>query len=133
MKEKKEKKIYSTDLPELQSKLDEVQNRCTTRLIDAETCQKKLESIVWDRLDGMPKKYLAGTTIVLHSSTERLPRAYKYPAESTKVTFVHDGKGWVYFKADRSTLDSSNFRAHCAELKLTDAAKEWILNNLRRI
>ena len=101
---KKAKKIYSTNTEAIQAAISEAEGRATARTLSAQNANDALESVVYDVLRQMPKKVLAGCRAIVHASTERLPRAYKYRAESTQAHFVHDGKGWFLDSVERDTL-----------------------------
>jgi len=127
MTTKKTKKIYSTDTEALQAAISEAEGRATARTLSAQSANDALESVVYDVLRRMPKKALAGCRATVHASNERLPRAYKYRAESTQAHFVHDGKGWLLESVERDTLVQKSTR-YGVELVLTDDAKKYIID-----
>ena len=126
MATKKAKKIYSTNTEALQAAISEAEGRATARTLSAQNANDALEEVVFGILRRMPKKYLVGCRATVHASTERLPRAYKYRAESTQAHFIHDGKGWLLESVERDTLVRMAVR-YGVELVLTDAAKQYII------
>lgn len=129
MTTKKAKKIYVTDTEALQAAITETEGRATARTLGAEEAGHRLDQVVYNLLRSMPKKYLAGSKAVVHASTERLPQAYKYSADSTKARFEHDGKGWVLVEVVRDRLVQKSAR-YGVELSLTDTAKGWLVDSL---
>ncbi len=130
---KKATKIYSTDTEKLNAAIIEAEGRATARTMNAEDVDGILTRIVARYLNDMPKKALAGTTATIHASTEKLPSAYKYSADSTHAEFMHDGKGWFLVSVWRGTLRQSSRAKEGVELDLSDTAKEWLLDSLRFI
>lgn len=126
MATKKAKRIYSTDTEALQAAISEAEGRAAARTLSAQNANNALEEVVFSVLHRMPKKYLAGCRATVHASTERLPRAYKYRAESTQAHFIHDGKGWLLESVERDTLAQKSVR-YGVELALTDEAKKYII------
>lgn len=83
-----------------------------------------------ERLNGISSKVLKGSKAVYHASNERLPRSYKYQADSTQIALEHDGKDWFIVDVSRKALrQAAKFRLGI-ELTLSDTAKEWLLNDL---
>ena len=130
---KKAFKIYSTDIEKLDDAIIEAEGRSTARTMDAGYVDSKLYYVVTRYLNNMPKKALAGTRATVHASTEKLPRSYKYRAESTQAEFLHDGKGWMLVSVWRGTLRQSSAAKEGVELELSDTAKEWLLDSLKFI
>lgn len=130
---KKASKIYSTDTEKLNAVITEAEGRATARTMNAEYVDSKLFYVVTRHLNGMPKKALTGTRATVHASTEKLPRSYKYSADSTQAEFLHDGKGWVLVSVWRGTLKQSSYAKEGVELDLSDTAKEWLLDSLKFI
>lgn len=124
------KNIYSTDTELIESKLNEIQGRCKERLFYACDCDGILQNIYCEKLHSIPKKYLKGTTIILHASMDRMPQAYKYPATETSITFTHDGKGWKFIECNRDYIKPSSKARYNAEVFLSDTAKQAILDSL---
>lgn len=122
--------IYSTDTELIESKLNEVQGRCSTRLLRAECLNENLCSIHRFKLHSIPKKDLKGTTIILHACMRRMPQAYKYPAIGSNITFTHDGKGWRFIECNRDRIKPSSKAWFNAEVFLSDTAKQAILDSL---
>lgn len=127
MATKKAKKIYSTNTEALQAAISEAEGRATARTLSAQNANDALEEVVFSVLHRMPKKHPVGCRATVHASTERLPRAYKYRAESTYAHFVHDGKGWLLESVERDTLVQRAVR-YGVELVLTDDAKKFIID-----
>ena len=79
-----------SSLNALEAALKEANGRATARTLDVDDIIKYLRGYMY-RLD-ITKKALTGTEVTEHASMEQLPRAYKWNADSTKATFVFDGK-----------------------------------------
>lgn len=90
------------DFANLESALAGENGRATARTLTAEECIDYLETYM--NYVGISKKALTDTVVTVHGSMEKLPNAYKYPAASTKATFVFDGKTWHLYRAERSRL-----------------------------
>lgn len=129
MAKKTAKKIYAHDTEALQAVITETEGRASARTLSAEDAAYTLDSVVCNALHNMPKKYLAGCRATVHASTERLPNAYKYRADSTKAVFEHDGKDWMLVEVRRDGLVQRSARFG-AQLELTEAAREWIIGSL---
>lgn len=123
------KKIYASNVEALRAAISEAEGKATARTLDAESVQDRLEQVVRDYLNDMPKKYLAGCKAIVHASTEKLPNAYKFQADSTKAVLEHDGKGWVLVRVERSRLVTRSV-FHGVQLELTDDAKAWLINSV---
>lgn len=113
--------------------IKEAEGRATARTLHAESVNSTLAGVVVRYLNNMPKKAITGTRAIVHASTEKLPRSYKYRAESTQAEFAHDGKGWVLVNVCRDTLKQSSAAKEGVELELSDTAKEWLLDSLKFI
>lgn len=124
-------KIYTDNFEAIEAKIQEAQGRATARTLTAEGVAERLEAVAYNDLRGITKKALAGTRATVHGSTDKLPSAYKYPAESTQVVVEHDGKGWVLVEARRDRLAQKGSGLRGVELALSDSAKEWVINSLR--
>ena len=129
MAKKAAKKIYAHDTEALQAAITEKEGRASARTLGAEDAAYTLDSVVCNALHNLPKKYLAGCRAVVHASTERLPRAYNYRADSTKAVFEHDGKDWMLVEVRRDSLVQRSARFG-VQLDLTEDAKNWIISNL---
>lgn len=129
MTKKTAKKIYAHDTEALQAAITEAEGRATARTLGAEDAADRLDDVACNALRDMPKKRLAGCRAVVHASTERLPNAYKYRADSTKAVFEHDGKDWVLVDIRRDGLVPRSVRFGVL-LELAEAAKEWIVDSL---
>ena len=86
----------------LEAALKEANGRATARTLDVDGIVEYLHSYML-RLD-ISKKALTGTEVTVHASMEQLPRAYKWNADSTKASFLFDGKKWKFLTAERSRL-----------------------------
>lgn len=126
---KKTAKINAHDTEALQAAITEKEGRASARTLSAEDAADRLDRVVYNALHNMPKKYLAGCRAIVHASTERLPNAYKYRADSTKAVFEHDGKDWMLAEIRRDGLVQKSARFG-VQLDLTDTAKEWIIGYL---
>lgn len=127
----KAKKIYSTDTDALNEAIREAEGRATARTIDAEEVNEKLKRAE-TMMNWPPKKALAGTKIHVHASTQKLPNAYKYKADSTQVLFEHDGKGWKFVCAGRYTLKQSSDSSKIGvEIEASEATKEHMLSYIK--
>lgn len=86
----------------LEAALKEANGRATARTLDVDNIVEYLHGYMV-RL-GISKKALTGTKVTVHASMEQLPRAYKWNADSTKASFLFDGKKWKFMTAERSRL-----------------------------
>ena len=101
-------KIYtSSPIEDIQKMIDAAEGKATARTLNAaELCAKATAA---EKMMHWPsKKALKGTKVTVHASTEKLPSAYKYRAESTQAELEHDGKGWVLVEVKRATLKQSS-------------------------
>lgn len=121
---KKERKIYVSETERLQSAIDQAEGRATQRCLSAGECRERLERY---NLCGMPKCRLKGCKVTVHGSNERMPQSYKYPAQCTQVSFIHDGKDWVFSGAKRDNIQVHTSSCHGLEYSMTDAAKDWLV------
>lgn len=123
-------KIYtSSQIEDIQKMIDAAEGKATSRTLNAaDLCAK---AIAAEKMMHWPsKKALAGTRVVVHASTEKLPRAYKYRAESTQATIEHDGKGWVIVDVKRGTLRQSTASKIGLEITPSQAAADHIFATL---
>lgn len=86
----------------LEAALKEANGRATARTLDVDDIVEYLRGYMC-RLD-ISKKALTGTKVTVHASMEQLPRAYKWNADSTKASFLFDGKKWKFLTVERSLL-----------------------------
>ena len=124
------KKIYIENIEAANEMIKAAEDRATARTASAEAMLAAFAQLRSERLNGISKQALKGCKAVYHASNERLPRSYKYQAESTQISLEHDGKDWHIVDVSRKTLrQAAKFRLGI-ELTLSDTAKEWLLNDL---
>lgn len=111
------------DYGKLEAALAEANGRATARTLTAEQCVEYLETYM--NYVGISKKALTDTVVTIHGSMEKLPSAYKYPADSTKATFVFDGRTWHLYRAERSRLVQRSGCLHVVA-ELSNTAKDAI-------
>lgn len=114
-----------TDLKALTEKLNAANGRATTRTLNIDACIEHLTK--FENSLRISKKAMTGTKVIVHATMETLPHAYKYRADSTKVTFEYDGKRWRFCEAERSTLKQRGCAYH-VEASLSDSAKQAIVS-----
>lgn len=112
------------ELTKLVAALAEANGRATARTLSADECADYLA--VFESLTDISKRAMTGTTVVVHGSMERLPKAYKYRADSTKAAFRYDGKTWRFLEAERSVLKQGSPLTHVVA-SFSDSAKEAIV------
>lgn len=123
-------KIYtSSPIEDIQKMIDAAEGKASVRTLSAgDLCAKAAAA---ERMMHWPsKKALKGTKITVHASTEKLPSAYKYRAESTQAELEHDGKGWVIVEVKRATLKQSSARKIGIEITPSQAAADHIFATL---
>lgn len=109
----------------LNDELDEVQKRCTARIITAEQICSILQSYTNDL--RIPKGAMEGIEIEVNPCAQSFPRAYKFTPESTQFTAVYKRGSWRITDIRRDTCRTWKIHA-----KLTDAAKEAIVTRFER-
>lgn len=115
-------------------KLDEllktVQGRCTVRTLNLEDVKKLIEKID-KRLDhlGLPKKYRNGLVVECNPFINDFPRAYKYKAEGTNITFIHRNNNWRIIYICRNNCKGDRRKA--IEFDFTSEQKEKIINSVK--
>lgn len=99
-----------TTIKALEAALTEANGRATARTLSLDECVEYIDRFVCRC--GITKKAMTGTEITVHGSMEKLPRAYKYQADSTKAAFEFNGKHWEFVEAVRSTLTQRSSYCH---------------------
>lgn len=123
-------KIYtSSPIEGIQKMIDAAEGKAAARTLNAgDLCAKATAA---EKMMHWPsKKSLKGTKITVHASTEKLPNAYKYRAESTQAELEHDGKGWVIVEVKRATLKQSSACKIGLEIQPSDAVCAHIFTTL---
>ena len=98
------------ELAKLVAALAEANGLATARTLSADECAEYISS--FEEHTAVSKKAMAGTIVTVHGSMERLPKAYRYRADSTKAAFQYDGKTWQFLSAERSTLKQRSSYVH---------------------
>lgn len=105
----------------IEAALAEANGRATARTLSLDECVEYIGEFV--RRCDITKKAMTGTRINVHGSMEKLPRAYKYRADSTKAAFEFNGKHWEFVEAVRSTL-VQNTAYHHVQAAFSDTARD---------
>lgn len=123
----KEKKLYVNEenAEAIKAALEFAEKKASARTLTVNDLVSKLgdaeKVLMWP-----PKKALAGTRIRVHASTEKLPSAYRYRADSTQAVCEHDGKGWVLVEVVRDRLRQSAVHKLGLEIEPSDSARDHI-------
>jgi predicted RNA-binding Zn ribbon-like protein len=127
----KEKKLYvSEENAELvRSAIETAEGKASARTLTVDDLASKLAEAE-KMLMSPSKRALAGTRVRIHSSTEKLPSAYRYRADSTQAVCEHDGKGWVLVEVVRDRLRQSAAYKRGLEIEPSDSARDHILATL---
>lgn len=126
--EMKEKKLYVNEenVEAIKAAIDAAEGKATVRTLTVDDLTEKLDDaervLMWP-----PKKDLAGTRIRVHASTEKLPSAYRYRADSTQAVCEHDGKGWVLVEVVRDRLRQSAVYKRGLEIEPSEGARAHML------
>ena len=127
----KEKKLYVNEenSEAIKAVIDAAEGRASVRTLTVNDLRSKLADA--ERMLYYPsKKALAGTRVRVHASTEKMPGAYRYRADSTKAVCEHDGKGWVLVEVVRDTLRQSAVYKRGLEIEPSDAVRDHIMETL---
>lgn len=127
----KSKKLYinGKNLEAIKVTIETAEGKATARTLTVPDLLSKLAAA--ERMLMYPsKKDLAGTRVRVHASTEKLPSAYRYPADSTQVVAEHDGKGWILVEVVRDTLRQSSASKYGLEIEPSKGARAHILATL---
>jgi hypothetical protein len=124
------KKVYIRNIEAANEMIKAAEGRATARTASAEALLAAFDQLRIERLNGISSKALKGSKAIYHASSERLPRSYKYQADSTQIALEHDGKDWFIVDVSRKTLRQTAKLRLGIELTLSDTAKEWLLNDL---
>ena len=127
----KEKKLYVNEknLVVIKSAIEAAEGKAAVRTLTVDDLTEKLAAA--ERMLYYPsKKDLAGTRVRVHASTEKLPSAYRYKAESTQAVVEHDGKGWVLVEVVRERLRQSSASKYGLEIEPSDSARDHIMATL---
>ena len=116
-------KINIKDMEKLQDELNRVQNSCRERTLTAQDIVDILSGI------KVPKSYLNGTGVFWYGS-EKLPRSYKYTAQSTHFIAMNIKGKWYIIDIFRDTCPN---RESKGEIAYSDAAKIWIIKQASEI
>ena len=127
----KEKKLYVNEknLDAIKSDIEAAEGKATVRTLAVDDLLSKLAAAE-RMLYYPPKKDLAGTRVRVHASTEKLPSAYRYRADSTQAVCEHDGKGWVLVEVVRDRLRQSAVYKLGLEIEPSDSARDHIMATL---
>ena len=127
----KEKKLYVNEknLDAIKSAIEAAEGKATVRTLAVDDLLSKLAAAE-RMLYYPPKKDLAGTRVRVHASTEKLPSAYRYRADSTQAVCEHDGKGWVLVEVVRDRLRQSAVYKLGLEIEPSDSARDHIMATL---
>ena len=126
----KAKKLYITgNLEAIKAVIYAAEGKASARTLTVDDLTEKLaeaeKMLMWP-----PKKALAGTRVRVHASTEKLPNAYRYKADSTQAVCEHDGKGWVLVAVVRDKLRQSAVYKRGLEIEPSDAVRDHIMSTL---
>lgn len=127
----KSKKLYinGKNLEAIKVAIETAEGKATARTLTVPDLLSKLAAA--ERMLMYPsKKDLAGTRVRVHASTEKLPSAYRYPADSTQAVAEHDGKGWILVEVVRDTLRQSSAIKYGIEIEPSEGARAHILATL---
>jgi hypothetical protein len=127
----KAKKLYidEKNRDAIQAAIENAEGKATARTLTVADLESKLGSA--ERMLMWPsKKDLAGTRVRVHASTEKLPSAYRYRADSTQAVCEHDGKGWILVEVERDTLRQSSANKYGLEIEPSEGARAHILATL---
>lgn len=127
----KSKKLYinGKNLEAIKVTIETAEGKATARTLTVPDLLSKLAAA--ERMLMYPsKKDLAGTRVRVHASTEKLPSAYRYPADSTQAVAEHDGKGWILVEVVRDTLRQSSAIKYGIEIEPSEGARAHILATL---
>lgn len=127
----KEKKLYVNEKNSeaIKAAIDRAEGKATARTLTVDDLASKLAEAE-KTLMSPSKKDLAGTRVRVHASTEKLPNAYRYRADSTQAVCEHDGKGWVLVEVARDTLRQSAAYKRGLEIEPSDASRDHIMATL---
>jgi hypothetical protein len=127
----KEKKLYVNEKNSeaIKAEIDIAEGKATARTLTVADLLSKLAEAE-KMLMSPSKKDLAGTRVRVHGSTEKLPRSYRYRADSTQALCEHDGKGWVLVEVARDTLRQSAVYKRGLEIEPSDSARDHIMATL---
>ena len=120
--------INENNFERIKKALDEVQKRCTARLINPEQVFEAVDVIEEHRLKfGILKKNMEGVSVRVNLYQERYPKAYKYSPEGTafEIEFIK-GKYRLSYVC-RDYCDGSSEKRF--EFELTDEAKKDVLKH----
>ena len=115
-------KIKVTDVEKINAALEDVQNRCSARTVDAADVAKICERVE-ERL-GISKRAMDGITVVADCHAQQFPSAYRYTPESTHVYLMYRRGAWYMTDARRESCWSPTVGVR---VNLTDAAREAIV------
>lgn len=114
--------IQNTD--KLSKAIADAQGKATARTITAGGICHILDKI------KVPKNRLNGT-MVHYDGGEHFPNAYKYRPESTHWIAENINGKWYVVDIYRDTCPNRN--GWSGEIKYSDPAKEWIIENMSKI
>lgn len=127
----KAKKLYinGKNLEAIKTAIETAEGKATARTLTVPGLMSKLAAAE-RMLMYPPKKDLAGTRVRVHASTEKLPSAYRYRADSTQAVAEHDDKGWILVEVVRDTLRQSSANKYGLEIEPSEGVRAHILATL---
>ena len=109
----------------IEKALDEVQGRCSTRLITYEDILAELKAVDEQFSKVCTKKAFENTEVLIDVNGQNFPNSYKFSAKSTQFRAVYSKGKWrlVYLERDWCRTYSQRWY-----ITLSDTAKECILH-----
>lgn len=120
--------INENNVQKIKTVLDNVQKRCTVRLIQPEQVFEAAAKMEEHRQKiGVLKKNMEGVTVKVNLYQDRFPSAYKYVPEGTVFHMIFRGGKWRLYAVYRDICEGSEKKRY--QVKLTDDAKNDVLKH----
>ncbi len=120
--------INKKNVEKIKAELNDVQKRCSVRLIQVEQVFETVAKMEeYRKKVGILKKNMEEVTVKVSLYQDRFPSAYKYTPEGTVFHMVFKGGKWRLYAVYRDTCEGSYNKRY--QVNLTDNAKNDVLNN----
>ena len=123
------KKIRLDDLQRMDEVIKAAEGRATVRTITSQGIVKAVNRWV-KKVGDMPKAALEDCIITIQASGEKVANSYSGIPMETVAYVKHDTVGWYLSSVDRLPVIPHSWTV---SVNLSDKAKSWILDNMRRV